>query len=95
MYIPLNPPSKAHTFSATQTQGFAHEPQGHGSAVISGVTFTKNGPEITQSHISAEGTRFELVVPIAQYVGLANRWFQPLTHLSSLNHIQLHQMVVF
>ena len=30
----------------------------------------------------AERTRFELVVPLAKYVGLANRWFQPLTHLS-------------
>ena len=30
----------------------------------------------------AERTRFELVVRIAPYVGLANRWFQPLTHLS-------------
>ena len=29
----------------------------------------------------------ELVVPIAQYVGLANRWFQPLTHLSNLTHL--------
>ena len=31
----------------------------------------------------AERTRFELVVPVAQHVGLANRWFQPLTHLSN------------
>lgn len=30
----------------------------------------------------AERTRFELVVQVAPYVGLANRWFQPLTHLS-------------
>ena len=30
----------------------------------------------------AERTRFELVVRVAPYVGLANRWFQPLTHLS-------------
>ncbi len=30
----------------------------------------------------AERTRFELVVRITPYVGLANRWFQPLTHLS-------------
>ena len=28
MYIPLNPPSKVHTFSSTQTQGFAREPIG-------------------------------------------------------------------
>ena len=35
----------------------------------------------------AERTRFELVVPIAQYVGLANRWFQPLTHLSNHTHL--------
>ena len=34
--------------------------------------------------ILAERTRFELVVAIAHYVGLANRWFQPLTHLSGL-----------
>ena len=32
--------------------------------------------------ISAERTRFELVVRNDPYVGLANRWFQPLTHLS-------------
>ena len=31
----------------------------------------------------AERTRFELVVRNDPYVGLANRWFQPLTHLSS------------
>ena len=30
----------------------------------------------------AERTRFELVVRNNPYVGLANRWFQPLTHLS-------------
>ena len=30
----------------------------------------------------AERTRFELVEGIAPFVGLANRWFQPLTHLS-------------
>ena len=30
----------------------------------------------------AERTRFELVDRIAPVVGLANRWFQPLTHLS-------------
>ena len=33
--------------------------------------------------IMAERTRFELVVQNYPYVGLANRWFQPLTHLSS------------
>ena len=33
--------------------------------------------------LKAERTRFELVVPVAQHVGLANRWFQPLTHLSN------------
>ncbi len=32
--------------------------------------------------IFAERTRFELVDRIAPVVGLANRWFQPLTHLS-------------
>ena len=31
----------------------------------------------------AERTRFELVVRYNPYVGLANRWFQPLTHLSN------------
>jgi len=30
----------------------------------------------------AERERFELSVMLAQYDGLANRWFQPLTHLS-------------
>ena len=32
--------------------------------------------------VLAERTRFELVVRNNPYVGLANRWFQPLTHLS-------------
>ena len=32
--------------------------------------------------LDAERTRFELVVRNNPYVGLANRWFQPLTHLS-------------
>lgn len=32
--------------------------------------------------LGAERTRFELVDRIAPIVGLANRWFQPLTHLS-------------
>jgi hypothetical protein len=31
----------------------------------------------------AERTRFELVVEFYPYGGLANRWFQPLTHLSA------------
>lgn len=30
----------------------------------------------------AEREGFEPSVPFAQYDGLANRWFQPLTHLS-------------
>ena len=30
----------------------------------------------------AETERFELSVPSYQYDGLANRWFQPLTHVS-------------
>ena len=30
----------------------------------------------------AERTRFELVIRVITYDGLANRWFQPLTHLS-------------
>ena len=30
----------------------------------------------------AERTGFEPVVPVTQYVSLANWWFQPLTHLS-------------
>ena len=44
---------------------------------------TKKGSQIPESHFSAERTRFELVVQNYPYVGLANRWFQPLTHLSS------------
>ncbi|GEM_PF-4986305 len=34
----------------------------------------------------AERTRFELVVRYNPYVGLANRWFQPLTHLSMTSY---------
>ena len=37
------------------------------------------------ARIAAERTRFELVVRNDPYVGLANRWFQPLTHLSKLD----------
>ena len=33
-------------------------------------------------HYLAERTGFEPVVPVTQYVSLANWWFQPLTHLS-------------
>ena len=43
---------------------------------------TKKGSQIPESHFRAERTRFELVVRNDPYVGLANRWFQPLTHLS-------------
>ena len=39
-------------------------------------------PQVLDLQLFAERTRFELVVAIAHYVGLANRWFQPLTHLS-------------
>ena len=34
----------------------------------------------------AETERFELSVPNYQHDGLANRWFQPLTHVSGLQH---------
>ena len=44
--------------------------------------FTKNALQTALQGISAERTRFELVVRYNPYVGLANRWFQPLTHLS-------------
>ena len=30
----------------------------------------------------AERAGFEPAIPVSQYDGLANRWFQPLTHLS-------------
>ena len=33
---------------------------------------------------SAEREGFEPSVPVSQYDGLANRWFQPLTYLSRL-----------
>lgn len=33
-------------------------------------------------HLRAERAGFEPAVDITTYVGLANRWFQPLTHLS-------------
>ena len=45
---------------------------------------TKIPPAVGRDfRFGAERTRFELVVPVAQHVGLANRWFQPLTHLSN------------
>jgi hypothetical protein len=31
----------------------------------------------------AETARFELAVAITRHDGLANRWFQPLTHVST------------
>jgi hypothetical protein len=34
----------------------------------------------------AERGGFEPPVKVSPYDGLANRWFQPLTHLSGLNH---------
>ena len=34
--------------------------------------------------VLAERERFELSVAVSHYDGLANRWFQPLTHLSVL-----------
>ena len=36
----------------------------------------------------AERARFELAVEFNPYDGLANRWFQPLTHLSELKKIK-------
>ncbi len=47
------------------------------------VPYSRNNPlqDILEG-IIAERTRFELVVRNDPYVGLANRWFQPLTHLS-------------
>jgi hypothetical protein len=33
----------------------------------------------------AERARFELAVEFYPYDGLANRWFQPLTHLSEVD----------
>ena len=51
-------------------------------------SFRRSG--IHKAHVSvahvgflvAERTRFELVIRVFAYDGLANRWFQPLTHLS-------------
>ena len=51
--------------------------------IFLGILFTKNALQSVLQGISAERTRFELVVRNDPYVGLANRWFQPLTHLSS------------
>ncbi len=33
---------------------------------------------------AAEREGFEPSIPVSQYDGLANRWFQPLTHLSGV-----------
>ena len=41
----------------------------------------KPSPNLKHYHL-AERTGFEPVVPVTQYVSLANWWFQPLTHLS-------------
>ena len=37
---------------------------------------------------SAERARFELAVEFNPYDGLANRWFQPLTHLSKAENLK-------
>ena len=40
---------------------------------------------LSDAHVGflvAERTRFELVIRVFAYDGLANRWFQPLSHLS-------------
>ena len=36
----------------------------------------------------AERARFELAVEFNPYGGLANRWFQPLTHLSKAENLK-------
>ncbi len=36
----------------------------------------------------AERARFELAVEFNPYDGLANRWFQPLTHLSKAENLK-------
>ena len=41
----------------------------------------ESSPDLKHYHL-AERTGFEPVVPVTQYVSLANWWFQPLTHLS-------------
>ena len=42
----------------------------------------KPSPNLKHYPNLAERTGFEPVVPVTQYVSLANWWFQPLTHLS-------------
>ena len=38
--------------------------------------------------MGAERARFELAVEFNPYDGLANRWFQPLTHLSKAENLK-------
>ena len=42
----------------------------------------ESSPNLKHYPNLAERTGFEPVVPVTQYVSLANWWFQPLTHLS-------------
>ena len=47
---------------------------------------------IKKWHFLAETERFELSVRHSSYDGLANRWFQPLTHVSSALAERVHSV---
>ena len=57
--------------------------------IVQGLKDVKqNPPQNALRGISAEGTRFELVVQNNPYGSLANCWFQPLTHPSGLKALE-------
>ena len=43
----------------------------------------KAEPRTESAFVAAVTAGFEPAVPLSEYVGLANRWFQPLTHVTS------------
>ena len=47
-----------------------------------GIFALQRAISLFRNKMLAETARFELAVAVTRYDGLANRWFQPLTHVS-------------
>jgi hypothetical protein len=63
--------------------GMATDSQGQKVPEISGFIGAIGRLRIAGINKLAETEGFEPSVPYSQYDGLANRWFQPLTHVSA------------
>jgi hypothetical protein len=68
------------TSAALRSLPLRYGPEPEGSNPLT-ASATKKAPE-TGAFFVAETEGFEPSVPNYQYDGLANRWFQPLTHVS-------------